>query len=280
MKIKIIADSTCDLPKELTQKYGITLSPLTVIKDGESFKDNVTITPAEIFAHVAAGGSLCSTAAGNVADYQDLFAQFAGEYDGILHISLGSGFSSSYQNACLAADEFNNVKVVDSQNLSTGQGLVVLYACKLAKTCESLGQLHADVQAYTSRVEASFLLNRLDYMVKGGRCSAAAALGANLLNLKPCIEVKDGKMGVVKKYRGNYAKCLAAYVKDRLDSREDLTGDLLFLTYTTVSDDCLKAVKDGISQYGHFEEMVECTAGCTISCHCGPETLGILFVRK
>ena len=280
MKIKIISDSTCDLPKTLAEKYDVTMSPLTIIKDGESFKDNVTITPQEIFEHVAAGGSLCSTAAGNVADYQDLFAQFAGDYDGILHISLGSGFSSSYQNACLAAEEFDNIKVVDSQNLSTGQALIVVYACKLAQNCESLEQLHADVQAYTSRVEASFLLNRLDYMVKGGRCSAAAALGANLLNLKPCIEVKDGKMGVVKKYRGNYAKCLANYVKDRLDGRDDLTREQLFLTYTTVSDDCRQAVLDAIGQYGHFEEMVECTAGCTVSCHCGPETLGILFVRK
>ncbi len=280
MKIKIISDSTCDLPKSLAEKYDVTISPLTVIKDGESYKDNVTITPDEIFAHVAAGGSLCSTAAGNVADYQDLFAQFAGDFDGILHISLGSGFSSSYQNACLAAVEFDNVKVVDSQNLSTGQGLVVVYACKQAQNCENLEQLHADVQAFASRVEASFLLNRLDYMVKGGRCSAAAALGANLLNLKPCIEVKNGKMGVVKKYRGNYAKCLANYVKDRLDGREDLTGELLFLTYTTVSDDCRQAVLDAIEQYGNFEEMVECTAGCTVSCHCGPETLGILFVRK
>ena len=280
MKIKIISDSTCDLPKAIVDKYDITLSPLTVIKDGESFKDNVTITPREIFDHVAAGGSLCSTAAGNMADYQDLFARYANDYDGILHISLGSGFSSSYQNACLAAEEFDNVKVVDSQNLSTGQGLVVVYACKQAENCESLAQLHEDVQAYTSRVEASFLLNRLDYMVKGGRCSAAAALGANLLNLKPCIEVKDGKMGVVKKYRGNYAKCLANYVKDRLDGREDLTGDLLFLTYTTIADDCRQAVIDGINQFGHFEETVEAIAGCTISCHCGPETLGILFVRK
>ena len=280
MKIKIISDSTCDLPKSLAEKYDVTISPLTVIKDGESYKDNVTITPEEIFAHVAAGGSLCSTAAGNVADYQDLFAQYAGNFDGILHISLGSGFSSSYQNACLAAEEFDNVKVVDSQNLSTGQGLVVVYACKQAQNCENLEQLHADVQAFASRVEASFLLNRLDYMVKGGRCSAAAALGANLLNLKPCIEVKNGKMGVVKKYRGNYAKCLANYVKDRLDGREDLTGELLFLTYTTVSDDCRQAVLDAIEQYGNFEEMVECTAGCTVSCHCGPETLGILFVRK
>ena len=280
MKIKIISDSTCDLPKDLAHKYDVTLSPLTIIKDGESFKDNVTITPAEIFAHVAAGGSLCSTAAGNVADYQDLFSQYTNDFDGILHISLGSGFSSSYQNACLAAEEFDNVKVVDSQNLSTGQALVVMYACKLAQTCESLEQLHADVQAYTSRVEASFLLNRLDYMVKGGRCSAAAALGANLLNLKPCIEVKNGKMGVVKKYRGNYAKCLANYVKDRLDGREDLTNELLFLTYTTISDECRQAVLDGINAFGNFGEMVEGTAGCTISCHCGPETLGILFVRK
>ena len=280
MRIKITADSTCDLPKALLEKYDISLSPLTIVKDGESFLDNVTITPDEIFAHVAAGGSLCSTAACNVSDYMELFPRYAESYDGVLHISLGSGFSSSYQNACLAAEDFDNVKVVDSQNLSTGQALVVMYACKLAQSCEDLEQLRADVQAYTERVEASFLLNRLDYMVKGGRCSAAAALGANLLNLKPCIEVKNGKMGVVKKYRGNYAKCLSSYVKDRLDGRDDLTGDLLFITYTTVSDDCRQAVLDAVGQYGHFEDMVECTAGCTVSCHCGPETLGILFVRK
>jgi len=280
MKIKILSDSTCDLPKELLEKHDITLFPLTVIKDGESYKDNVTITPADIFAHVAAGGSLCSTSAGSLGDYMDTFAQYANEYDGILHISLGSGFSSSYQNACLAAAEFDNVRVVDSQNLSSGQGLIVLKACELAAACTSLEALQEDVQAYAARVEASFLLDRLDYMVKGGRCSAAAALGANLLNLKPCIEVKDGKMGVVKKYRGNYAKCLGNYVKDRLDGREDLVGDLLFLTYTPVTDDCLNAVKEAIKTYGHFDKVIESTAGCTISCHCGPGTLGVLFVRK
>lgn len=280
MNIKIISDSTCDLQKHLLEQNNITLFPLTVIKDGESFKDNVTITPAEIFAHVAAGGSLCSTAAGNLGDYQDIFSKYADQYDGILHISLGSGFSSSYQNACLAAMEFDNVKVVDSQNLSTGQGLVVLYACQQAKTCESLEQLREDVQAYTERVEASFLLDRLDYMVKGGRCSSAAALGANLLNLKPCIEVKGGKMGVVKKYRGNYSKCLYNYVKDRLNEREDLVGDLLFLTYTPVAEDCLATVKEAISLYGKFDRMEEGQAGCTVSCHCGPGTLGVLFVRK
>jgi DegV family protein with EDD domain len=155
-----------------------------------------------------------------------------------------------------------------------------MYACKQAQNCESLEQLQADVQAYTERVEASFLLDRLDYMVKGGRCSATAALGANLLNLKPCIEVKGGKMSVVKKYRGTYAKCLASYVKERLADREDIDRGTLFLTYTTVEDDCRTAVVSAIEQHGHFNTVYETTAGCTVSCHCGPATLGVLFVRK
>lgn len=280
MNIKITSDSTCDLPAELLKKYNITLFPLTVIKNGEDFKDNVTITPADIFAHVAAGGGLCSTSAGSLGEYLDLFSQHSNDYDGIIHISLGSGFSSSYQNACLAAEEFDNVRVVDSQNLSTGQGHVVLKACELAVNCNDLDTLQSELQAYTEHVEASFLLDRLDYMVKGGRCSAAAALGANLLNLKPCIEVKNGKMGVVKKYRGNYAKCLANYVKDRLNDREDIIRDRLFLTYTPITDNCLESVKEGINTYGNFKEVIECTAGCTVSCHCGPGTLGVLFVRK
>ena len=280
MNIKITSDSTCDLPKHLLEQYNITTFPLTIIKDGENFKDNVTITPADIFAHVAAGGNLCTTAACNPGDYQEIFGQYAQQYDGILHISLGSNFSCSYQNACLAAMEFDNVLVVDSQNLSTGQGHVVLYACQQAQNCESLEQLQADVQAYTERVEASFLLDRLDYMVKGGRCSSAAALGANLLNLKPCIEVKGGKMGVVKKYRGNYAKCLENYVKDRLNERDDIVQDLLFITHTPVSDQCLDAVKNAVTTYGNFTTVEETVAGCTISCHCGPGTLGVLFIRK
>ena len=280
MRIKITADSTCDLTKEQIAQFDITLAPLTIIKDGVNYLDNVTITPTDIFDHVAAGGSLCSTAAGNIADYQEMFAKYANEYDGIIHISLGSGFSSSYQNACLAAEDFPNVRVVDSQNLSTGQGLVVVHACQLRETCTNLDDMKAALDVYTTKVEASFLLDRLEYMVKGGRCSAAAALGANLLNLKPCIEVKNGKMGVVKKYRGNYAKCLANYVKDRLTNRDDLDTGILFLTYTPVSDECLSAVKNAIAAAPQFDTMVEGTAGCTVSCHCGPGTLGVLFVRK
>ncbi len=280
MRIKIISDSTCDLSPELVAKYDIGIVPLTVIKNEQDFKDNVTITPAEIFAHVAAGGSLCSTTAVSIGEYIEFFTPYAREYDAVVHINIGSGFSSTHQNACLAAAEFDNVVAIDSQNLSTGQGLVVLKACELAKTAESLASLKAALDEFVTHVEASFLVDKLDYLVKGGRCSSAAALGANLLSLKPCIEVKDGKMVVVKKYRGNYAKCLAAYVKDRLDGRTDLDTGTLFITKTTIDDTCYTAVKDAVQQYGTFASVYETDAGCTVSCHCGPDTLGILFVRK
>ena len=280
MKIKVISDSTCDLSAELIDKYNISIIPLTVIKDGQSYNDGVNITTAEIFEHVATGGNLCSTAAVNVTEYQQYFEKYSKEYDGILHINISSEFSCSYQNACIAAADYPNIRVIDSRNLSTGQGLVVLEACKLSETSTDLDEIKAKLDAYTSRIEASFLLDRLDYMVKGGRCSATAALGANLLNLKPCIEVKDGKMTVVKKYRGNYAKCLATYVKDRLHNRDDLMKDTLFVTRTPVGDACLSAVREAVDTYGDFENIYWTEAGCTVSCHCGPGTLGVLFVRK
>ena len=280
MNIKILSDSTCDLSQQLLQENNISLVPLTVIKDGKEFKDGVTITPAEIFAHVAAGGDLCSTSANSVGEYTDMFAQYADQYDGVLHITIGSGFSSCYQNACIAASDFENVKVVDSMNLSTGQGLVVLEACRLAKECATLEELHEKVQAFTAKVEASFLVDKLTYLAKGGRCSAVAALGANLLNLKPQIDVKDGKMGVSKKFRGKYGKCLANYVQEKLADRDDIRRDILFVTKTSVSEEEYAEVMAAVKQYGHFETVYETLAGCTVSCHCGPGTLGVLFVRK
>ena len=280
MNIKILSDSTCDLSNEILEKYNISLVPLTVIKDGKEYKDGVTITPDEIFAHVAAGGDLCSTAANSIGEYEEEFAKYTSDYDGVLHINISSHFSSCYQNACIAAQDFENVKIVDSRNLSTGQGLVVLEACRLAKECTSLEELQEKVQNFTEKVEASFLVDKLHYLAKGGRCSAVAALGANLLNLKPCIDVKDGKMGVTKKYRGKYDKCLASYVKDRLAERDDIRRDVLFVTKTSVSDAEYVAVMEAVKEYGGFETVYETVAGCTVSCHCGPGTLGVLFVRK
>lgn len=280
MNIKIISDSTCDLSPELVRQHDITITPLIVMKDGQEFLDSETITPSDIFAHVASGGDLCSTAARSVGFYVDTFKPFAESYDGVLHITISSDFSSSFQNASLAASEFSNVRVVDSRSLSTGQGLLVLKACELAKTVSSIDELKEALESFASRIEASFVVDKLDYLVKGGRCSSAAALGANLLNLKPCIEVKDGKMIVGKKYRGNYAKCLAHYIKDRLEGREDIDPDTLFITYTQISQEAHDAVLEAVHTYGHFETIYETIAGCTVSCHCGPGTLGILYVRK
>lgn len=280
MRVKIISDSTCDLSHEQIAEHQIGIVPLIVMKDNQEFLDGITITPADIFDHVAAGGSLCTTAARGVAVYQEEFAKYAGEYDGVIHVNIGSDFSSSYQNACIAAEDFENVRVIDSKNLSTGQGLVVLKACELAQTAKDMDELKQQLDDFVSRVEASFVLDRLEYMVKGGRCSGAAALGANLLSLKPCIEVKDGKMVVVKKYRGHIEKCMASYVKDRLSDRDGLDQDRIFITHTDVSKESLEAVRSGVAQYGNFKNVYETVAGCTVSCHCGPGTMGILFVRK
>ena len=280
MRIKITADSTCDLSPEQIRDNDITIIPLFVNKGDESFLDGVTITPADNFAHVAAGGALCSTAAVPVGGYQEKFEELIGDYDALVHISLGSGFSSCYHNACLAAEEMPNVRVIDSRNLSTGHGHVVLEACKLAKTATDLDEMKAALDELTPRVDASFLLERLDYMVKGGRCSFVAALGANLLKLKPCIEVVDNRMIVGKKYRGSMVKCIEAYVRDRLTEPGSIVPERIFVTHSPVTDEVDQMAHQTIRDCMTFEEIDDTTAGCTISCHCGEGCLGILYIRK
>lgn len=280
MKIKISSDSTCDLTKEYIEAHDIGILSLVVIKDGESYKDGIDITPDVIFAHVNGGGALCSTSAANVNDYMELFEEYKKEYDAVIHINLGSGFSSSHQNAVIAAEEFENVYVVDSMNLSTGHGLVVVEAVKMAEAGMAPEKIYEALNELAPRVEASFVLDRLDYMVKGGRCSAVAALGASLLQLKPCIEVVEGKMGVCKKYRGSYEKALGNYVKDRLMDRDDIDTERIFVTHTETPQEIVDSVKAAVKEYKDFEIMEETVAGCTVSCHCGPNTLGVLFIRK
>lgn len=280
MKLIISSDSTCDLSKEYIKEHNIGILPLVVVKDGESYKDGIEITPEVIFEHVNAGGALCSTSAGNVNDYMELFEGYKKDYDAVIHISLGSGFSSSHQNACIAAEEFENVYVVDSMNLSTGHGLVVVEAVKMAEKGMQPKEIYDALNELTPRIEASFVLDRLDYMVKGGRCSAVAALGASLLQLKPCIEVVDGKMGVCKKYRGSYEKALGNYVKDRLMDRNDIDMERIFVTHTETPKEVVESVIANVKEYKNFDVLEETVAGCTISCHCGPNTLGVLFIRK
>ncbi len=280
MRIKITADSTCDLSPQQIKDNDIFIFPLCVNKAGESFWDGVTIQPEEIFAHVANGGDLCTTSAVPLGIYQEKFEELLKEYDAVIHVSIGSGFSVSHHNAVLASEDMPNVRIIDSRNLSTGQGHVVLEACRLAGTMEDLDEIKERLDAFAPWVDASFLLDRLDYMVKGGRCTLVAALGANLLKLKPCIEVVDNKMIVGKKYRGNYTKCMEKYVMERLENAADVNSELIFITHTPVSDEILETVHAAVRKCKDFEQVVETNAGCTISCHCGEGCLGVLYVRE
>ncbi|MGI6151536.1 MAG: DegV family protein [Christensenellales bacterium] len=280
MNIKITADSTCDLSPELIRKYDIDIIPLYIIKNGDSFRDGINITPEDIFDHVANGGDICTTSALNVSDYMEKFTELSPKYDAVIHINISAEFSACFQNATLAAGEFENVYAVDSRNLSTGSGHVVIEAAKMAKSGMDAKEIVQKLNELTGRVEASFVIDKLDYLKKGGRCSSLAALGANLLNLKPCIEVRDGAMHVAKKYKGSFEKSLKKYVKDRLEGRTDIDPSRIFITSSGCDPEVVRSVREAVEGYVDFQEIIETTAGCTISSHCGPNTLGILFMRK
>ena len=280
MRVKIISDSTCDLSPALLERYDIAVTPLCVIKDGKDFHDGVDITPADIFAHVDGGGDLCSTSAVSQYEYGEMFARYANEYDAVVQITIGANFSCCYQNAKLAAADFDNVYVVDSRNLSTGHGLVVLEAERMARAGMAPDEIVAALQELTGRVEASFILDRLDYMKMGGRCSAVTLLGANLLKLRPCIEVKDGKMGVGKKYRGSFEKCLVQYISDKIGARSDLELRRVFITHSGLPEETVQKAVETVQKLQPFDEICVTRAGCTVSSHCGPGTIGVLYIRK
>ncbi len=278
MSIKITATSTCDLPPELVERYNITIVPLYVSFGGSTYRDGVEAGPEDIFRHVEGGGNLPSTAAVNVADYQELFAGLSPKYDEVIHITIGSEFSCCYQNALVAAEEYSNVHVVDSQNLTAGQGLLVLEAAEAAQRGEDIHGILSMLEGLISKVDTTFVVDKLDYLAKGGRCSSVVALGANLLKLKPCINLVDGKMSVGKKYRGAFNKVLPDYVRDQLNGK-DVRINRIIIVHTRCDPAIPAAVEQVVREFG-FEAVIHTVAGSTISCHCGPNTLGILFLRK
>ena len=281
MKVKIISDSTGDLSPELLEKYDIAIVPLYVLMGDKTQKDGLEVKPDDIYAYVDATGKLPSTSAPNLDDFADEFTKWREQGYEIVHFNISSDFSSSYQNACTAAAEMDGVYVVDTRNLSTGSGLVVLHGAELAQQGKSAAEIKAACDAMTGKVEASFVVDSIDYLHKGGRCSSVAALGANLLKLKPLIEVIDGKMKAGKKYRGNIDKVILNYVADKLRGREDIDKHRIFITHTKCNPVTVQQVRGKINElYPGFEEILETTAGCTVTSHCGPGTLGILFVRK
>ena len=282
-KIKISSDSTCDLGDELKSAHNISYFPYHINLEGKDYLDNVTITPEDLFQAYHERKVLPKTSAINIGEYLDYFKQFTDEGYEVIHINLGSGLSSSYQNARLAAAELEGVYVIDSNNLSTGSGLLVLKACELAEKGLAACEIAKELEGMITKSHASFVINTLEFLRAGGRCSALAAFGANLLGIKPSIMVDNqdgGKMTVGKKYRGRYDQIILNYVKDTLARHPDYDDEIVFITHSGTKQAYIDAVKAYLKENTPFKKIYVTQASCTISCHCGPDTLGILFMTK
>lgn len=281
-KIILSADSTCDLDQELKERYHVHYFPLHIILNEKEYKDNVDITPEEIYQEYYDHKVLPKTAAVNVQEYIDHFRPWVEAGYEVIHINLGHALSSVYQNCCLAAEELGHIHVVDSCNLSTGTGLLVVAAGKMIEQGMDAASIAEALRKRAAKCHASFILDTLTFMHAGGRCSSVAALGANILKLKPCIQVdnRDGSMGVGKKYRGTLDRVLVKYVKDELNKHADINTDLMFITHSGIPQEYIDLVRKTVDETLEFKEIHVTKASCTISCHCGPNTLGILFETK
>lgn len=279
-KIKITCDSTCDLTAELYQKYDVEVLPLGVSLGDKFYHDGVDVTAKGVFEFVGEKGVLPKTAAVSIGEYEEVFRKYVDQGYTVIHINISSELSACHQNARLAADEVDHVYPVDSRNLSTGSGLLVIAAAELVKQGYSAEEIVKKLDELKEKVDASFVLQTLEYLKKGGRCSSVVALGANILQLRPEIEVTDGSMKVGRKYRGKMERSIADYVKGRLEGREDICLDRIFVTHSYVPEEIVKKVIALVKELHPFAEVWETTAGCTISSHCGPECLGVLFFRK
>lgn len=281
MKIRMTADSTCDLTPELIRKYNIGIAPLSVIIDGEVFHDGVDVSPRDIFRAAEAGKSV-RTAAVNTYEYREFFTEQMKSCDQIVHVCLSSEFSTSYADAVEAAREMKNVFVVDSRNLSTGSGLLVLEGLRMMREegAEDGAVIAEALRAKTGLVNSSFVLRTVDYLRRGGRCSGLEALGAKMLHIRPSIIVSDGRMHPGEKYRGRYEHYLKHYIRDILDKEENIDYSRVFVVHSPSEEGLVRFAIDTVKSYGLFREVLEAMAGCTICTHCGPDTLGLMFMRK
>lgn len=276
-KIAISLDSACDLSKELIEKYDFKVIPFGV-NLGEKFFYDGEITPEEIFEYADNNKTLPKTNAVNEEAFKEHFAKILNDYDAIIHFDISSEMSSAYQNAVNASKNFKNVYVVDSRTLSTAISLEAIYAKKLTETMDDPAKIVELVKKRIPAVQASFIIERLDYLYKGGRCSGLALLGANLLKIRPEIEVLNGNMKNTEKFRGKMADCVTKYCRATLEKYNHPDKSVIFITHSVADKELVDAAKAVVSEYG-FENVYETTAGCTVSSHCGKNTLGILYIN-
>jgi len=277
MRIAISAETTVDLPKDLLKEHEIFTVPFTLLLGEKTYLDG-EITPQEIFDYVGKTGKLPKTSAVNEFQYDQHFEKLLNEYDYVIQFSLASEMSSAYTNACHSAERHPGVVVIDSRSLSTGIALLCYYAEKLAREGKPFNEIVSLVNDRINDDQASFILEKVNYLYKGGRCSTLAFIGANLLGLKPQIIVKNGKMAPGKKYRGNIKKATMQYVEDTLTAFSNPDLSQVFITYTTADDDLIDSVKDRLVKRG-FKHIDITRAGGTITCHCGEHCLGILYLN-
>lgn len=280
MKIKITADSTIDLTPELIEKYDIAILPLVVNLGDDTYYDGVDIKPDDIYKYFDETGNLPKTGARSPEDFKDFFKKYLDEGYEVVYIGIGSDLSCTFQNASLAAQELENVYPVDSACLSSGSGLLALYAAELAKTGKySAKEIAEKVAKRVPHVQASFVIEKLKFLHKGGRCSMLSVLGANLLKIKPCIQVVNGKNAVTRKYFGNMINCVKKYAEDTLNTFNTPDHTRVMITYSTATEEMIQTAKSVLEQYGKFKEILVTQAGSVINSHCGKNTLGVLYIN-
>lgn len=280
MRIKLTADSTIDLPKEILETHQISLSPLRINLEDTIYLDTINISVDDIYKAVAQGSSIPTTSAMNIWEYTEFFEQFK-EYEHIIHFSLGSHFSSSYQNAYLAAQEVNNVSVIDTQNLSAGSGLLVLKAVKLIQSDMKVEDILSHLEQLIPKINVSFVLDTLEYMRKGGRISSFAEYGVQTLKIHPSISVIDGEMKVGRLFHGSLPRSLKKYVTSILSNKEKYEPDYLILAHSGLEDvELLESIYQSIIEVNYFKSVIVSRVGSTISTHSGPNTVGLLGILK
>ena len=276
----ICADSTCDMPRELLERYDIRIIPLSILLGEESYFDDADFSPDKIYEYVEQTGTLPKTSAPSVQQFIDFFAPAVEAGYEVVNVSISSELSATFASSRIAASDFEGVYTVDSRSLCNGLALLLLEAAK----CRDEGMCAADIAArleeLVPKLDTSFVIDTLEFLWKGGRCSGVAALGANVLKLRPAIQMKDGKLDVYKKYRGNMANVYKQYAREALSGKE-IDGRHVFLADSgNVSEESVAAVTEIIREFAPDAEIHKTRAGCTVSSHCGPGTLGVIFLRK
>ncbi len=278
--VVVTTDSTCDLTPELFERFSIRSIPLTVTLGDDSFPDDGGFTSVDLYRRYHEDGTLPSTAAPSLQSYIDFFSAILAEGYEIVHLPISAELSASYHTSVLAAQELEGVYPVDSRMLSAGIALLAIEGAERAQEGMAAAEIAARLSALTEKVDTSFVLDTLEFMRKGGRCSGVAALGANLLHIKPALVMKEGKISVYKKYRGNMEHVYRQYLEERLEGRRVRPGHVFLAESGNVAPAELDELEALLRERTGAREIHRITAGCTISAHCGPGTLGVMFLDE